>query len=131
MRLIVDHIGYAVRNMSKAKGILSILGFSFDSAKTDTYRNVMVMVGKMGGVTVELLSPLEGMVSPIDEILKKNGPMPYHICYRCDDIDETVEELRNIGFIQIGSVARSEPLNGNVVFLYSSEIGVVELIEYQ
>ena len=79
---------------------------------------------------LEVLSPLEDTKSPIDNVLAKNGATPYHVCYCVKNISKIVEKLREAGFIPIGAVAKSEPLEGNVCFMFSSDIGLIELIEY-
>ena len=78
----------------------------------------------------KFLSPLEDTKSPIDNVLAKNGATPYHVCYCVKNISKIVEKLREAGFIPIGAVAKSEPLEGNVCFMFSSDIGLIELIEY-
>ena len=82
----------------------------------------------LGGVTVELLSPLNDEKSPVDGYLKKVGAVPYHICYKVSDMDDALKNLRDIGFTQISLTAYSIPLDGEVCFLYSPDIGIIELI---
>ncbi len=126
----IDHIGYAVRDMETAKVCFEAFGFEFTENEVDEMRNVNVSIGRQnkGGVRVELLAPLDGVKSPIDGYLKKIGSTPYHICYQVNDMDRTIGKLLELGFTQMGYPASSMPLNGIVCFLYSAEIGVVELI---
>lgn len=42
---------------------------------------------------------------------------------------KAMEKLQDAGYTMMGYPAPSEPLGGEVCFLYSSEIGIVELIE--
>ena len=134
----IDHIGYAVKDMDDALRIFGLLGYEFSPVKIDEYRKVNVCLAKIRGVRIEIRSPLKDTKSdtksnpksPIDSILAKNGATPYHICYCVNNINKTADELRNAGFLPIGSVAKSEPLGGNVCFMFSSDIGVIELIEY-
>lgn len=155
----IDHVGYAVEDIDSASRFFSVLGFSFSEKRIDNLRRVMVSVGKMnsdsysldggiedgfkesviheelsfsntmGGWKVELLSPVSGEKSPIDGILSKIGSAPYHICYKVSDIKGAVSYLQGEGFTLLSDPAPSEPLNGMVCFLYSGEIGIIELIE--
>lgn len=129
----IDHIGYAVRDISAAKTHFEAFGFEFTDNEVDEMRNVNVSIGQTGrgGVKVELLAPLDGVKSPIDGYLKKTGSTPYHICYQTGNMDGAIKRLLELGFTQMGYPAPSIPLGGNVCFLYSAEIGVVELIEYK
>lgn len=129
----VDHIGYAVKDIETAKEIFCKLGFQFGDVQFDPLRSVNVCIGhtSFDGTegTVELLSPMDGVRSPIDGILSKSGATPYHICYRVANIKEAANEMRNEGFLPIGTIARSEPLDGDVCFLFSPDIGIIELVE--
>lgn len=126
----IDHIGYAVNDIGAAKNSFSALGYSFHGNMVDDFRNVIVCVGENGGVRVELLAPLPEKKSPIDGYLKKIGNTPYHLCYQVDNMDVCVAELQNAGFTMLGTPAPSVPLGGDVCFLYSMEIGMIELIYY-
>lgn len=126
----VDHIGYAVNDMTSAKEYFEALGYSFGDEKVDELRKVNVCVGKAGEVKVEILAPLDGTKSPIDGTLKKMGSTPYHICYKVKSMESVLEKMQNIGYTLMGYPAPSKPLGGDVCFLYSAEIGIVELIEY-
>ncbi|MBO5637290.1 MAG: VOC family protein [Acidaminococcaceae bacterium] len=67
----VDHIGYAVKNIDKAKKSMEALGFSFEEPVIDTDRNIYIVFGEMDGYRVELVAPVsEG--SPVDVLLEKN-----------------------------------------------------------
>ena len=123
----IDHIGYAVEDIDAASRILKAFGYTFGPVKTDARRNVRVCIGN-GGVQIELLSPIQGKKSPIDGVLEKNGSTPYHVCYRVTDIDRAVDKLRESGFLPIDVPAKSEPLGGEVCFMFSPEIGIIELI---
>lgn len=151
----IDHIGYAVEDMDKAKNVFAAMGFDFTDNRVDEFRHVLVSVGEMnsafcleeplndkkknaensplssyrGGWKVELLSPIEGQKSPIDGYLSKIGNTPYHICYQVSDIEMAVTELQERGFTLISPSAPSLPLDGMVCFLYSQETGIMELIE--
>lgn len=127
----IDHIGYAVRDMGEAKKRFEALGFTFSETQADEFRNVNVCVAtSLNGIRVELLSPLETKKSPIDTYLNKIGNTPYHICYLTKNITETISALQSEGFTALGVPLPSVPLGGNVCFLYSNEIGLIELIEY-
>lgn len=126
----IDHIGYAVKDLKKAINLFSHLGYAFDDDKIDQLRNVRICVGVSGGGRVELVSPIDNSKSPIDGFLKKNGPMPYHLCFSVKNINEQTELLRNLGFILVEKIDKSVPLGGFVCFLFHPDLGLVELIQY-
>ena len=127
----IDHIGYAVADMDAAKKIFSALGYKMYEDMTDNFRGANVCMAGLGGVKVKLLAPLPKGKSPVDGYLKKVGSTPYHICYEVDHMEECIKKLQKSGFMLLGEPAASVPLGGDVCFLYSVEIGLIELIDYK
>ncbi len=129
----IDHIGYAVIDMGAARRVFSVLGYGFSEEVIDDRRNVTVCMAENvhGGVKVELLAPVPGRRTPIDGYLKAMGSTPYHLCYKVDDMEMSVARLQETGFTLLCEPALSVPLGGDVCFLYSMEIGMIELIEHR
>ena len=85
--MIIDHIGYAVKDIEKAKQSLQTLGFVFGEVIEDKARNINILFGENGGYKVELVAPIS-TGSPVDSILTKVGPSPYHFCFTSSDIEK-------------------------------------------
>ena len=125
----VDHIGYAVKNIDKAKKPFEALGYEFGSTIKDTARNVNLCFGELDGYRVELVAPI-GNGSPVDMHLSKIGPTPYHICYKSDDIEADIERLKNNRYKVSVPLATAVAFdNRRVVFLYSLAAGLIEIVE--
>lgn len=126
----IHHIGYAVKSIDKAFEVLKLLGFEEEEEKiTDEKRDVKILFIKNGEYQIELIEPL-GENSPIKNILKKNGSIPYHLCYESENILEDIEFLRNKRFLLIDELSESTAIRGKkVCFLYHQEIGIIELVE--
>ena len=127
----IDHIGYAVRDIGKAKKQLAALGYVFEDTIEDADRNVFLAFGELDGYRVELVAPRNrDLESPVDSVLAKNGPTPYHICYISNNLDADVETLQKNRFKITVSPAAAVAFNGKrVVFLYSLSAGLIELVE--
>lgn len=127
----VDHIGYAVKSIDRARKSMAALGWSFGDTVDDNDRNVAICFGSLGASTVELVAPLDRTTSsPVDEVLSKNGPTPYHICYVSDDVDADVDSLVKQRFKITRPLAPAIAFGGRrVVFLYSLAAGLVEIVE--
>lgn len=125
----IDHIGYAVKNIEKASVSFEKLGFTFEPVIEDADRNVYLRFGVNGSTRVELVSPMkEG--SPADEILHKNGPTPYHLCYVSDDLEADIASLEKERFKVIIPPARAVAFGGKrVVFMMNLAIGMIEIVE--
>lgn len=125
----IHHIGYAVKNMEKAKGIFETLGYHFDRTVKDVDRKLYILFGEKDGMLIELLCPMENG-SPIDDLLKKNGATPYHICYETEDIEKEIERLKTIHFKLVVPPKEACAIQGRkVAFLMNLSVGIIELVE--
>ena len=125
----IDHIGYAVKNIDKAKKQMEVLGFTFEETVTDIDRNIFLAFGEMCGYRVELVAPINNG-TPVDAFLEKIGPTPYHICYKSNAIKADIERLQQNRFKVTVPLAPAVAFGGKrVVFLYSLSVGLIEIVE--
>ena len=125
----VHHIGYAVNSIESAFEQFKLLGFTKESFQIDESRKVSIAFIRNGDTLVELIEPC-GEGSPVEELLKKSGPAPYHICYCAECIDDVLPELKKAGWAVISKKAEAPAISGApVVFLYNKEAGLIELVE--
>jgi methylmalonyl-CoA/ethylmalonyl-CoA epimerase len=130
--MIIHHIGYAVADIRKAAEAFGEMGYSVGEVTTDAGRHVEIAFASNNGMLVELVAPAQGDAarSPVDSILQKNGPTPYHICYEVGDMEAAVKEMKQRGWTLLIKPARAPALeNRGVAFLYSPSVGLVELVE--
>lgn len=127
----VHHIGYAVNSIEKALAELSALGFeSSGEPVDDASRNVRILLLANGPHRVELVAPLDPeRTSPVDGILAKRGPGPYHICYEDSDLPGAVDRPKGLGFSLIQAPSYAPALDSDVAFLFHRELGLVELVQ--
>lgn len=125
----IDHIGYAVKNIDKAKKSMEVLGFCFEETIADTDRNIYLAFGEMCGYRVELIAPISNG-TPVDALLEKIGPTPYHICYKSDEIEADIEQLQKNRFKLTIPLTSAVAFSGKrVAFLYSLNVGLIEIVE--
>jgi methylmalonyl-CoA/ethylmalonyl-CoA epimerase len=133
IELEVHHIGYAVSDIEKAADAFRLLGYETDgSICDDTSRNVRILFMHLEALRIELISPLDvSKHSAVDEIIKSgNVGAPYHICYETKNLNDMVSALRQKRFRVITPPEPAPAINGrDVVFLYSKDIGLIELVE--
>lgn len=126
----VHHVGYAVKDIEKALPVFSALGYEIcgDIVK-DNIRNVEIVFLRNGEEWVELVAP-NGENTPVDGVLKNNGPTPYHICYEVEDLDKAVVELKQQKFMVLKKAEVAPAIDGcKVEFLYHKDLGMIELVE--
>lgn len=127
----LNHIGYAVKEIATPLKHYLDAGWTASDVYEETVQNTkIVFLTKAGFPTIELVSPLNGTPSPVDNVLKKNGNSPYHICYDVDNIDQAVEDLYEEGFnplfMPVASVAMD---NHKICYLQHKELGIIEIVE--
>ena len=125
----IDHIGYAVKDLSRAKKTMSMLGYVFGDTVEDQDRKIYIAFGEKDSYRVELVAPMSAG-SPVDTILKKSGPTAYHICYKSKKIEQEIEQLMGSGFKVMIPLSPAKAFdNKQVVFMYSLSIGMIEIVE--
>lgn len=127
----IDHIGYAVKKIERARESFEKLGFQFKNLIEDIDRNIYIQFGEKDGYCIELVSPLDkNKRSPVGSFLQKVGSTPYHICYRSKDLYREIEELIQKGFKVIIPPSEAIAYGGKkVVFMMNLEVGLIEIVE--
>ena len=84
----------------------------------------------VGDGHVELLSPL-GPETVVGKFVERRGEGLHHVAYRVEDIDATLERLKDAGVELIDSEARVGIRQSRVAFLHPRSTGGVltELVE--
>ena len=133
--LKIHHIGYAVNNMEEAISAFLPLGYELEKApQYDTDRDMYIaFLHHKYNETVELIQPDHEKDTTISKLLKRTGPSPYHICYRTDNLEESIALLKDIGsgYYPVSKIERAVTIapNARVIFLYNGAIGLIELVE--
>ena len=126
----IDHIGYAVKNINKSITNFEELGYKFNEVIEDKYRNIYISFGVKDDFKIELVAPRNKCGSPVDEILKRIGNGPYHICYVSVDFEKDILKLQKERYKVIIEPAPAVAFNGKrVAFLMKLETGLIEILE--
>lgn len=130
VNLKFHHIGLAVFDFSKVIPFYEAQGYHNDIVIYDPEQNVEVCVlSHPTSPKIELLAPHDES-SPINNILKKSGATPYHICYEVENIEEAISELKKERFMPVSKPKVSNTFdNHRVCFLIKKDIGLIEIIE--
>ncbi len=125
----LHHIGYAVKSIEKSEKAFKALGYETEGKTVDDLRrNVRIKFITLEDNVVELIEPMNEK-SPVCNLLKKNGAIPYHLCYEVENIADKITELKKNGFILISGIGPAPAIDGYpVAFMYGAEIGVIELL---
>lgn len=130
-KLRFHHIGVITSDLNKAVKIYLEMGFSArnEPLEISEQKVKVCFMDKPGHPLIELIEPADS-TSPVSGFIGKNGSGPYHFCYLCDNITETIELLKQNKFLIISRPAGSSAFNNKLmVFVYKKEIGLIEIIQ--
>ena len=113
----VDHIGIAVKNLEETvKLYRDVLGMEVSEIQTGSGRNKLVFVNA-GGTEIELIED-QTSDGAIAKFIDKRGEGIHHICYKVDNIVETLRRLKEKGIPLIDSQPRPGARGSQVAFVH-------------
>ena len=129
MSLKFHHIAIATPELEKTSNIFDKFGFIGKEIIIDPLQNVKIKFTEKDNIKIELVEPANSN-SPINNIIKKNGVIPYHLCFSSDDFLLDVDNLMFSGFVCISKPVPAVAINNkNITFLYHADFGLVEIVE--
>ncbi|HEX2920166.1 MAG TPA: VOC family protein [Bacteroidales bacterium] len=129
--MIIDHLCFAVKNTSEAIDYWNKVFGYVQMTKTVINVNQKVKVTflkKEGSLTVKLIEPLDDNNS-LKRFVASEGGF-HHICFRTNDIDQKIDELKKSGLRVLVSPEPGEAFNNNNVAFLLARYGMnIELID--
>lgn len=127
----IDHIAIAVNDINEvARFYTDILKLDLSGVEIVTEQKTKVGFLKIGESTIELVQPASED-SPLVKFLETKGPGIHHICFEVDDIQATLDSLKQSGVRLIDEEAVTGSGGKKIAFIHpESTHGVlVELYE--
>lgn len=126
----IHHIGYLCKNIEKTVNEFIKLGYSIkQDTINDEYRRIKIIFLTNENYQIELIQPIDKQ-SPLYNLIKIYKNVPYHICYMVKNLESTIEQLKQNGYIVIQEPLCAPAIQGKTVcFLSKSTIGIIELLE--
>ena len=127
----IDHVGVAVSDLDSAVALYEgTFGMPVVHRETVESQGVEAVLLDVGDGHVELLRPL-GPDTPVGKFIERSGEGLHHVAYAVDDIDATLERLKQRGVQLIDSEARVGVRGSRVAFVHPKATGRVltEIVE--
>jgi len=127
----IDHIGIAVKSLEV--GIQhwnKVFGYEqMTEIVTNTRQKVrVVFLTKNNSLTVKLIEPTDN-TSPIYAFAQRGGGL-HHLCFKCDDVEEKIIELKESGLRVLAEPQPGEAFdNEKIAFIYANHGLNIELID--
>jgi methylmalonyl-CoA/ethylmalonyl-CoA epimerase len=127
----IDHVGVAVSDLDSAVALYEgTFGMPVAHRETVESQGVEAVLLDVGDGHVELLRPL-GPDTPVGKFIERSGEGLHHVAYAVDDIDATLERLKEREVRLIDSEARVGIRGSRVAFVHPKATGRVltEIVE--
>lgn len=129
--MILDHICFAVKNLKEGIEYWEkVFGYrQLTQIVENTRQKVKVtFLSREGSLNIKLIEPVDDNQSLVNFVNRGGGF--HHICFRCDDIEFTVDELNGKGLLTLVPPQPGEAFNNHkIAFLLASNGVNIELID--
>lgn len=132
MIVALDHIAIAVPDLQKAiDRFLGDFGLTFEGTENVEAAKTTTAFFPIDGTSIELVHPLDGQ-GPLVQHLEKRGPGIHHLCFRSDNLDEDVANLKGKGYQFLSDEPSIGAHDTRVIFIHpkSCDGVLIELNEY-
>jgi methylmalonyl-CoA/ethylmalonyl-CoA epimerase len=128
----IHHVAYVTPNVDKkAAQLVALLGCKpAGPVMIDPAQGVRCQfMHTADGGLLELLEP-HGEKSPIEGYLKKGGGI-FHVCYEVEDLDATLQHVRDTGDAVVVRDPIPAPAIGNrrIAFIMTADRDLIEFVE--
>ena len=125
----IDHIAIAVKDLKKSieqwKSYFKIKECCIEEIEERGVKLAQLKIGE--GASIELVTPL-GEKSNLSNFLKNKGEGIHHICFKVQDIDKSVIELKRQGVRFVSEEPVIGASGSRIIFIYPDNLNGV-LIE--
>jgi len=129
--MVIDHICFAVKDIGEGIAYWEkVFGYKqMTGVVTNSLQKVkVVFLKKRKSLTIKLIEPLEDNKSLANFVIRGGGF--HHICFKCDNIDEGVKDLKDKGLITLVPPQPGEAFNNHDIAFLLAKYGVnIELID--
>jgi methylmalonyl-CoA/ethylmalonyl-CoA epimerase len=130
--LKIDHIGIAVRSIDEALKIWQeAFGYEpmTEVVENSRQRVRVQFLKKDDSITIKLIEPLDEK-SVVFPAIKNGGGSLHHLCFKCDDLEASLNFLRGKGYRVLEEPQPGEAFaNEDIAFVYAKMGLNIELIE--
>jgi len=126
------HLGLATKDHARAIKFVSAMGYRVSEAVYDPNQEVMLVWCESDAQpNIELIYPTSN-IGPLDNLLKAQEAMVYHMCFSSSGIEISVQRMKDDGLrIAQVSALKEAPLFSNklVGFYFVKGVGLIEIVE--
>ena len=129
--MVIDHISFAVKNLEEGISYWNrVFGYrQLTNMVVNSLQKVkVVFLGKENSIAVKLIEPVEGNLS-LQNFVSRGGGF-HHICFKCSDVNEKLNELSDKGLLVLVPPQPGEAFNNHEIAFLLARYGLnIELID--
>ncbi|HOS72642.1 MAG TPA: VOC family protein [Bacteroidales bacterium] len=129
--MVIDHISFAVKNLEEGISYWSrVFGYrQLTNIVINSLQKVkVVFLDKEDSIPVKLIEPVEGNLS-LQNFVNRGGGF-HHICFKCSDVNEKLNELSDKGLLVLVPPQPGEAFNNHEIAFLLARYGLnIELID--
>ncbi|MBP7510210.1 MAG: VOC family protein [Prolixibacteraceae bacterium] len=129
--MVIDHISFAVKNLEEGISYWNrVFGYrQLTNMVVNSLQKVkVVFLGKENSIAVKLIEPVEGNLS-LQNFVNRGGGF-HHICFKCSDVNEKLNELSDKGLLVLVPPQPGEAFNNHEIAFLLARYGLnIELID--
>ena len=127
----IDHICFAVKDIDEGISYwVNIFGYKkmTEIIENSLQQVKVVFLCKNESIDIKLIMPLEGNLSLVKFV--NHGGGFHHICFKCSDINQQMEELSSKGLMVLVPPQPGEAFNNHSIAFLLAKYGLrIELID--
>ena len=127
----IDHICFAVKNLQEGIAYWDrVFGYKqMTEIVINSRQKVKVtFLKKENSITIKLIEPVEGNQS-LTNFVNKGGGF-HHLCFKCDDVNENLKDLKEKGLLTLVPPQKGEAFNNHDIAFLLAKYGInIELID--
>lgn len=129
--MVIDHICFAVKDIREGIAYWEeVFGYKqMTGVVTNTLQKVKVaFLKKKESLPIKIIEPLEDNKSLVNFVNRGGGF--HHICFKCDNIDNNIKDLKEKGLITLVPPQPGEAFNNHDIAFLLARYGLnIELID--
>lgn len=130
-RNVIDHVGILVADFAPIRALLNgQLGLEIGQPEVEAELGLEILWVDAEGVTLEFIRPTRSDTAAA-ELIRQGAAGVHHLGVRVDDIDGTMQRLKDAGIALVDQVARPGAHGSRIAFVEASEASGtrIELVE--
>ena len=130
--MVVDHVCFALKDLQEGIDYwIKVFGYKQMTQIVENTRQKVkvVFLNKKDSVLIKLIEPVESNTT-LENFVKRNGGGFHHLCFRCNNIDQGVDELSEKGLLKLVAPEPGEAFDNNKIAFMLGKFGLnIELID--